>query len=132
MSQEPPDFRYYVIKGDALEVLKAYQDELDALFEDRQRLAEEFSKRNAQQDEYHHANLQALWRRLTASVGLTHEETWGSPEYQIETRYVADGFGAILYVPRHVNPMQKALANEPIAKRSDPETDVPPPDTTRH
>jgi len=126
------EFRYYKVEGPAFEILKAYKTELEALVDDRQKLELEFAERLNQQAAYHQANLQAMWRRLAASVGLDPDNTWGSPEYQIEARYIADGFGAILYMPRPINPMQELLRGEPVGKRSDPETDVPPEDVTRH
>jgi len=132
MSQEPPQARYYKIEGAALEILKAYNTELRALIDDRQKLELEFTERAEEQSSYHRANLRSLWRRLAASVGLNPDDTWGSPEYQIEARYIADGFGAILYMPRHINPLQEMLGDTPIGQPSDPATDVPPKDTTRH
>ncbi len=132
MSQEPPKFRYYPVKGPALEILTAYKDELDALVNDRKNLEREFTERAHQQSEYHQANLRAMWRRLAASVGLDPDTTWGSPEYQIEARYIDDGFGALLYIPRHTNPLQELLVGEPVSPPQDPKADVPPKDTTRH
>jgi len=127
-----PKFRYYKVAGQALELLRAYKDELDALVDDRQKLEQEFAERAEQQTGYHQANLRALWRRLSASVGLDPDTTWGSPEYQIEARYLDDGFGAILYIPRHTNPIRDMLGDEPIGQPSDPATDIPSKDTTRH
>jgi hypothetical protein len=132
MSQEPPKFQYYKVEGDGLELLKAYKAELEALVDDRQRLEKEFAERAEQQAEYHQANLRAMWRRLSASVGLDPDTTWGSPEFQIEARYIDDGFGAILYMPRHTNPLRDMLGGEPVGQPQDPATDVPPKDTTRH
>lgn len=132
MNQEPPKFRYYKIEGPALEILAAYRAELDALVEDRQKLEQEFTERAEQQTTYHQANLRSLWRRMSASVGLDPDKTWGSPEYQIEARYLEHGFGAILFMPRHTNPMRGVLEGEPVAERQDPVTDIPPDDTTRH
>ena len=65
-------------------------------------------------------------------MGLDPDNTWGSPEYQIEARYLDDGFGAVLYMPRHINPMRELLENEPVASPSDPETDLPPKNTKVH
>ena len=132
MSDEPPKFRYYKIEGPALEILKAYKNELEALVTDRQKLEREFAERAAQQTEYHQANLRSMWQRLSASVGLDPNTTWGSPEYQIEARYIDDGFAALLYIPRHINPLREMLAEEPVTPPEDPATDVPPKDTTRH
>lgn len=131
MSQDST-FRYYKIEGPALDVLQAYKSELEGLVEDREKLEKEFAERAQQQGDYHQAKLCALWRRLTASVGLDHEKTWGSPEYQIEARYADDGFGAILYMPRHTNPLRDLLMAEPVADQENPETDLPDDKTTRH
>ncbi len=132
MTNEPPKCRYYKVEGPALEILKAYRTELEALIDDRQKLEEEFAERALQQAEYHQAKLRAMWRRLAASVGLDPEKTWGSPEFQIEARYIEDGFGAILYIPRHTNAFRETFEGVPIGEPSNPETDVPPKDTTRH
>lgn len=127
-----PKFRYYPVKDPFLEVLRAYQGELDATIDDRDKLEAEFAERARQQAEYHQANLRSMWRRLSASVGLDPDLTWGSPEYQIEARYLDDGFGAILYVPRHENPLQGMLRGIPVGQPSDPAIDIPPKEVTRH
>ena len=125
-------FRYYKIEGDALELLRSYKNELDALVADRTALEAEFAERAQQQGEYHQANLRALWRRMAASVGLDPETTWGSPEFQIETRYLDHGFGALLYMPMSANPLHSLLGGEPATPLADPATDPPPKDTTVH
>ena len=127
-----PKFRYYTIEGPTLEILKAYKDELDTLIADRYKLEQEFAERANQQAEYHQANLRAMWRRMAASVGLDPDSTWGSAEYQIEARYMKDGFGAILYIPRSTNSMRDLRGSQPVGERSDPETDIPPDSVTRH
>lgn len=129
---EPPKFRYYKIEGEALEIVRAYKAELDMLIDDRQKLGTEFSERLRGLEGYHQSNMCSMWRRLSASVGLDPDKTWGSPEYQLETRYIGSGFGAILFVPRHTNPLQGMLGNEPMGQPSDPETDLPPDDITVH
>ena len=132
MGQSPPRFRYYKVEGSALEILMAYKVELETLVADRQNLEQEFAERADQHTEYHRANLQSMWKRLAASVGLDPDKTWGRPEYQVEIRFLEDGFGAILYVPRHTNPLQHLLGDEPVGEPSDPTTDIPSKDITRH
>jgi hypothetical protein len=132
MNEEPPKFRYYKIEGPILEILKAYKAELGVMAEERMKLEQEYMERARQQSEYHQANLHIMWRRMAASVGLDPDTTWGSPEYQIEARYIDDGFGALLYVPRHTNPLRDMLGGEPVAEPQNPETDIPDDKTTRH
>lgn len=126
------NFRYYRLDGDGLEILKAYKAELDALIEDRKTLEQEFVEAIQTQGEYHQAKLRSLWRRMAASVGLDPDNTWGSPEFQIETRFIGDGFGAILYTPRPENPMARLLGDVPVGEEQNPETDIPDDETTRH
>ncbi len=127
-----PKFRYYRLIGEGLELLKAYRAELDVMLDDRDALATEFAERSNQQNEYHNAKLCALWRKMTALVGLDHETTWGSPEYQIETRFFEAGFGALLFIPRTNNPMARMLDHLPEGEEQNPETDIPDDETTRH
>ena len=131
MSQEPK-FRYYKVEGSSLEILRAYKAELEALVEGRKKLELEFAERANQQSDYHKSNLRSMWQRLVASVGLDPNTTWGSPEYQVEVRYLDDGFGAILYTPRHANPLREMLGDEPVGQPSNPAIDIPPKGTTRH
>ena len=126
------EFRYYKVEGMSLELLKSYADELKAFADGRKQLAEEFDERAERQAGYHRANLRALWYRLSASVGLDPKKTWGNPEYQIETRYLKDGFGALLYAPQPPNPFQGEIAGPPEAPRQDPESDIPDESETRH
>ena len=127
-----PKFRYYRLIGEGLDLLKAYRAELDALSDDRDALATEFAERSQQQNEYHNAKLCNLWRRMSALVGLDHDKTWGSPEYQIETRFMDAGFGALLYIPRPNNPMARMLEHLPEGEEQNPETDIPDDEITRH
>ena len=127
-----PKFRYYRLEGDGLEILKAYRAELDALIDDRDALEREFAERAEQDAAYHQAKLRGLWRRMSATVGLDPDNTWGSPEFGIETRFLAEGFGALTYTPRSDNPMARMLGNMPIGEPADPETDLPPEGTKVH
>ncbi len=127
-----PKFRYYPLRGANLELLRAYKAELDGMVDDRRELEKEFGDRTQQQAEHRQATLRTMWQRLAASVGLDPNTTWGSPEYQIEARYLDDGFGALLYMPRHTNPLREMLGSEPVAPPDDPATFIPPKGTTRH
>ena len=98
--QKTPTFRYFRCEGAAFELLKAYRDELELLMQNRVKLNKEFQERSDVMYKHHQSNLQAMWARLSAMVGLDPAKTWGNPEYQIEARYIAEGFGAILYTPQ--------------------------------
>lgn len=129
-----PTFRYYKVEGEALELLRAYKGELDALTDDRLNLEKEFAERAQKQMEYRQANLRTMWRRLAASVGLDPNTTWGDTNYQVEARYLDDGFGAVLYVPSPPNPLQELLgvSDKPEDTPGDPALALPPKGTTRH
>ena len=93
-------FRYFKCEGSALDLLRAYQDELELLSANHVKLHTEFQERSEAMHIHHQGNLKAMWQRLSAMVGLDPKKTWGNSEYQIEARYLKDGFGAILYLPR--------------------------------
>ncbi len=125
-------FRYYQLEGEGLELLREYREGLDALVGARERLEAEYAERINKLNAAHQAKLRDMWYRMSAMVGLDPNKTWGSQEYQIETRYIADGFGAILYMPRRNNPFFQGPAEEAETTREDPEIDIPDDKTTRH
>lgn len=129
-----PKFRYYKLEGANLDLLRAYKTALEAMVEDRVNLEKEFTERAKSQSDHHRANIRVMWRRLAASVGLDPDTTWGNPEYQIEARYLDDGFGAVLYAPNMVNPLLELLGvgGEPGDTPEDPALAIPPKSTTRH
>lgn len=111
---ETPKFKYFKCnEGPALELLKAYQDELTLLSAGHVKLHREFQERADALQMHHQGNLRSMWMRLSALVGLDPEKTWGNPEYQIEARYLEDGFGALLFTPLpQVVPLQSLLEGE--------------------
>ncbi len=121
-----PKFRYFKCEGDALEILKAYKAELEALAESHVKLHDEFNERSTKLQEHHQANLRGLWRRMAALVGLDPDKTWGKPEYQIEARYLADGFGAITFAPQLPHPLQELLGGDPVEQPEDPTMETAP------
>jgi len=131
MTQESK-FRYYKCEGEALDLLKSYKIELEALIDGRQTLEQEYIERVQILQDYHQANLRIMWRRLAAAVGLDPDKTWGSPEYQVEARYLEDGFGALLYIPRTQNPLREVLGDSPETELENPEKDLPSKDVTKH
>ena len=131
MSEENT-FRYYQLEGEGLELLREYREGLASLIDARGRLEIEYTERINKLNASRQAKLRDQWYRMSAMVGLDPKKTWGSQEYQIETRYLADGFGAILYMPRANNPFFQEVPGEPETERQDPETDIPDDETTRH
>ncbi len=128
----PLTSRYYKVSGEALELVRAYKTEVDALVTDRIALEKEFAQRAKEQGEYHQSNLRTLWRRMAASVGLDPETTWGRPEFQVETRYLEDDFGAILYTPMNADPLRNLLSGDAASQLPDPTTDIPSKGTKVH
>jgi len=126
------EFRYYKCEGPALELLKAYRIEMEILIAGRKTLEHEYVTRMNAHQEYHQSNLRSIWRRMAAMVGLDPNKTWGTPEYQLETRYLDDGFGAILYIPQAPNPIKEALGGESSAEVQNPEADLPTKTDTVH
>lgn len=94
------EFRYFPCTGAAFELLKAYRDEIDGLSQSHLKLHQEFQERSMALHQHHQGNLKSMWARLSAMVGLDPDKTWGNAEYQIEARYIEDGFGAIIYQPQ--------------------------------
>lgn len=123
-------FKYYKCEGPALTMLQAYKHELDTLVENRVALEKKFEKDYTQLQERHQATLRDLWRRMAAMVGLDPEGTWGNPEYQIEARYLEDGFGAVLFIPREPHPFQEILGQGEIPDEQ-PDEPVSVPDKSR-
>jgi len=126
------EFRYYKVKKEDLGLLEAYKNEVETMIQANKELENEFAERAKKLSNHHHSNLVLMWKRLSASVGLDPDKTWGRAEYQVETRYLEAGFGALLYVPRTSNPLQELMNEAPEADREDPETHIPDDTTTRH
>jgi len=129
-------FRYYRCEGPALDLLKAYRDELESLSVNHTKLHEEFQKRANEMQAHHQGNLHSMWKRISAMVGLDPEKTWGNPDYQIEARYLDDGFGALLFAPQSQgDALQELLGGLPVAAEEDDDDDDPTaevaPDKTR-
>jgi len=115
---------YYAVKGPALELMREYKKELDQLIAGRIALNREFTERIDQLGTNHNKTMRAIWQRMSAMVGLDPETTWGNPAYQVEVRYLKDGFGAITYIrPPDVDGAPQAPSNP---------RDHIPDDATRH
>lgn len=124
-------FKYYKCEGAALDTLRMYKDELDALVEARTALEKKFEEEYARLQERHKSNLREIWRRMAAMVGLDPDSTWGSPEYQIEARYLKDGFGAVLFTPREPHPLQAVLGVGDNPEEQSDELPISIPDKSR-
>ncbi len=127
-----PKFRYFRCEDTAFELLKAYQNELELLSSNHVKLHMEFQERAEAMQQHHQSNLRSMWARLSAMVGLDPEKTWGNPEYQIEARYLKDGFGAILFIPQpRGTALQELLGGAPELIEEDDLTQETAPDKTR-
>ena len=119
------NFHYYPCEGEALDLLRAYRDEMDAMINDHSVLQEDFNARAKAQADAHKANLREMWRRLSAMVGLDPDQTWGNPDFQIEARYVDDGFGAITFEPS-VHPLSGMTPGVQTGSLGDPAMEEAP------
>ena len=107
------DVKYFVCKGPAFDSLVAYKDEIEALLTDHEQVQEEFTKKATAQKEIHEAKLHDIWVTLMMQLGLDPVVTWQNAEYQVETRYMPDGFGAIVYEPIADSPFAAIMGQPP-------------------
>ncbi len=105
--------KYFRCKGAALKALRDYKNEIDALVEEHDTLAKKFHDIAIKQKEVREAKLFELWNVLMMHMGLDPNKTWQNAEYQIETRYIDEGFGAIVYEPKPGNPLATLLSQQP-------------------
>jgi hypothetical protein len=121
-------FKYYPLTGAAFDLLRAYNAEIETLKSNHEALLKEYQDRANAQADKHKARLRDIWSRMSAAVGLDPAETWGNGQYSVETRYLADGFGALTFVPMDPNPLA-ALFGSPDSEpeqAASPSEDLPP------
>lgn len=103
------DVNYFVCKGPAFDALVAYKAEIDALVSDHENLQKDFNDRAVKLKTEHEGKLHDLWKTMAMRLGLDHVKTWQNPEYQVETRYITDGFGAVVYEPMPDHPFAAGM-----------------------
>lgn len=108
----PPGFKHWPLPKDMLDLMRAYRDSMMSAREEIIALNKETQERALVIQNAHMAEMMELWRRMSASVGLSHEETWGDYQYGIEARYIEDGFAAITYLPQQAHPLAGMLPGE--------------------
>lgn len=89
--------KYFTCIGDALVTLKAYRDEIHAMQADHVAIRERYNTEAEQCRARHDTVLAELWKRLNMLIGLDHTKTWQNPEYQVETRYIEEGYGCVIF-----------------------------------
>ena len=114
------EFQFFPCKGEALILLRAYDDRMKQMVEDRAKIVEEFDKKAKEVMGVHQASLRETWRRMSALVGLDPDATWGNGEYQPEVRYLAEGFGAITFTPTPRSPFAEAFGGGDDGEDSEP------------
>ena len=127
--------RYFKCEGESFDLLCRYKRQLDSMALAHVRLQKEMAERQRKSNEHFSSILNTIWERMTALIGLVPKVSWGNPEYQLETRYIDDGFGAILYNPSDGSNTIGALLgieDDRSDKKTDPRTSVPPKNVTRH
>lgn len=121
-----PKFQFFPCKGEAMILLRAYNDGMDQMLADRTKLVEEFDQKMKDVMDRHQASLREIWRRMSALVGLDPNVTWGNNEYQPEVRYLEEGFGAITYTPTQMSSFAEAFGGGGGSEPSEPvETEAP-------
>lgn len=109
MKKQDDELHYFVCKGPAFEALVAYKAEITALVDDHTALQKEFNDLAVGLKDKHEAKLHDLWVTMVMRLGLDPVKTWQNPEYQVETRYIPDGFGAVVYEPIPDSPFARAM-----------------------
>ncbi len=115
------DNQAFKCEGATLDILRAYDDEVQSLIEDHDTLHKEFNERATKQKKVHESRLYELWTDIAMRLGLDPEKTWRSPEYQVETSYLREGFGAIVYTPA---PPSNNLSLQLLGKGEETEKEV--------
>ena len=116
---------YFVCEGPALDALRAYRDEIDLLVANHKKLQEDFNNRALEQKKVHEAKLHDLWVAMVLRVGLDPVKTWQNAEYQVETRYLKEGFGAIVYEPISDNAFREIFGKSAAADDTPALTEAP-------
>ena len=113
-NKRPSTFRYYPLEPQHIPLLKAYKAELEAFREAREKLAAEFEERIQQLGEHHTSNYRSLSHELATAVGVDPEDSWGSPEYHVEMRYLENGFGAVTYTPPQPHSLSSLMGGRSV------------------
>ncbi len=97
------DTTIFACRGPALLALAEYTEAFERLVSDHEKLQKEFNDKALEQKGVHEAKMREKWVTMTLLVGLDPDKTWQNPAYRVETSYLDEGFGAIVYgkVPNH-------------------------------
>lgn len=109
MKKQDDELHYFVCVGPAFDALVAYKAEITALVQNHENLQKDFNDRAVALKVQHEAKLHSLWVTMVMRLGLDPVKTWQNPEYQVETRYLPDGFGAVVYEPIPDSPFARAM-----------------------
>lgn len=118
------------LTGEALDLLRKFNKELNDSLEARQNLQAEYNERLAQLSNTTTLNMREIWFKLAPMVDLDAEATWLDRAYGVETRYLDHGFGAVVYNPQMANPQNpiEALFGKQNQEEDEP---VPPVDPSK-
>jgi len=101
----PPEFKFYPCENEALEMLKTYNEGYDRLHKKQVALQEEYQEKLLVNQKESFAELGDIWRRMAAIAGIDPSiVSFSNPEYSVETKYLDQGFGGIVYQPQPRNP----------------------------
>lgn len=106
------DFKFYPCTGEALELLKKYNEGLIRLHKTQAALQKEYQEKLMENQKAAYVELGDIWRPMVAMAGLDPNVTsFSNPDYFIETKYLDDGFGGITYQPQH-SPFEELMGGQ--------------------
>ena len=102
-------FRYFPLPPEGVELARQYKDVQKGLMDYIEKLQAEYGEKVKAHQVVAQEQLADLWVKIANTVGVDAQESLQNPEWDIETRYINDGFAAILFYPRQPNPLLEAM-----------------------
>jgi len=96
-------------EGKALDLVRAYRDRANEMAATHNRIMTEYQGKMQTEADAYKNDLEAIWVQLMTILGLPFDTTFGNPEFLLETRFVDDGFAAVVQEPVGPDPLQQAL-----------------------
>lgn len=123
-------FKHYPLPPTGLTLLKQFRDETNRMSDSVEALHAEYQARIDACHLHSRKRLRDLWYQIAPLAGVDAEATWNTGGWQVETRYIDSGFGALIYYPRPQHPLAALMGNAP--KEEEAELQGAPPGVTKH